>query len=376
MKSSKSYLWVIFLMMALQFAHAQDSTSLSANDFRKKLKEVINNPDLYNDAFAKLRSALVNKNNFLNDFDLKFKTFQTEGLPPSLGFEYKYDNSWTKVSKEAKFARTFSIDLNGNVAFKHEHNPNDFLESKANYSFDWFVGGHIDKNTNADVDSLELIDSLIIENQGKPAEAVLREKRREYVSMSNMFYLGLNAKASYESNQTFTQQQFAPGLLVNLGFKAWDRHSDARWLNIPDYPFALLRLITGSSKDFMPSRASFPSVLLGIDHVIPTDDALRKAVLTDMKAFERFRFEAAFKTEAAVLDKQVIWFSANYRWFRELGASKAIREADLAGYSYFTCNLASSNGFFVSYTHGRLPFDVKANSTYGLGFVYNLGTWK
>ena len=132
-------------MISLQFAHAQHSKPLSTEDFKKKLKAIVNSPDLYNDAFAKLR--LVDKANkgYLNDLDLKFKTFETEGQPLSLGFEYKYDNSWTKVAKEAKFARTFSIDFNGNVAFNHYHNPNDFLESKVNYSFDWFVGGRVDK---------------------------------------------------------------------------------------------------------------------------------------------------------------------------------------------------------------------------------------
>ena len=64
------------------------------------LKEIFSKPDLLNDIFSKnlklLERPAFAKYRFIRDLNIKFKSFQTDTLPVSLGFEYKYDNSWIK----------------------------------------------------------------------------------------------------------------------------------------------------------------------------------------------------------------------------------------------------------------------------------------
>ena len=120
---------IIVLLLAGTISAAAQTTVaemiLSGNvaDSIKKaaVKAVFQNPDLYNDAFAKFVGAVkpdTGLYNFMRDLNLKFKTFQAADQPAALGFEYKYDNSWTKNTKlkAATFIQSYNINLDGNVA--------------------------------------------------------------------------------------------------------------------------------------------------------------------------------------------------------------------------------------------------------------------
>ena len=186
----------------------------------------------------------------------------------------------------------------------------------------------------------------------------------------------INVNTSYETNQDFSKRQFVPGFLVNAGAKAWNKSEALQYFNLPDYPFALLRLLTGTDDNFQLSGASFPSALMGVDYVIPNQDSLRQAVTGALNPYSRFRFEADFRTKAARIGNKAIYFSSDFRWYRELYASGAELNAGIANQVYFVATLESANGFFVSYSAGRLPFDKKNDNVYGIGFHYNLGNWQ
>jgi hypothetical protein len=278
------------------------------------------------------------------------------------------------------FSQTFNIDFDGNVAFKKVYNPTNFLESKAGYTGAFVWGGSAKKNTSAEIRALQNADNALFDaNDAKNAAARAKalDDAAKLISLSNQYYIGLSGNISYESNQDFSKTQFVPGALVNIGIKPWRKDGVLQWLNIPDYPFALIRWLTDPSPNssFELSRSSFPSALFGLDYVVPGQDSLRKAVTGNVNPYERLRFEASFKTKAAVVLDQVIWFSADYRWYHQLNASQALLNAKIDHFNYFTCNLASSNGFFVSYSYGQLPFDKVKDSVYGLGFKYDLGNW-
>ena len=111
------------------------------------LKEIFFKPDLLNDIFSKnlklLERPAFAKYRFIRDLNIKFKSFQADTLPVSLGFEYKYDNSWikNKSKKNSTFFQSYNLNFNGNVAFKKQHNPNDLLESKLLYDGYFMWGG-------------------------------------------------------------------------------------------------------------------------------------------------------------------------------------------------------------------------------------------
>ncbi|OOQ61698.1 hypothetical protein [Mucilaginibacter pedocola] len=355
--------------------------NLSKDVIQKTFDEVFSNPDILNDATAKLLTAFKGKPGvmkFMRDLNFKFKTFQTDNQPASLGFEYKYENSWSKFQTVGSkiVNQSISLNFNGNVAFKKSYNPANFLESKFQYNgtFNW--GAKSKQLSRNDALAVYALDRQILPLTGTNSQALadLLVQRANYIHFSNQYYIGASGNMSYESNQDFSKHQLAPGVLLNVGAKAWDKNGTLQYFNLLDYPFALIRYATGDR--LYLSGASFPSALVGVDYVVPTQDSVRKALTGNLDPFSRFRFEISFKTKAVSVAKQVIYFSADYRLYKEINASEAIKNNGTDRFNYFVMSLESNNGFFVHFTTGKLPFDRKSDNTYGIGFHYDLGNWK
>ncbi|RYU91632.1 hypothetical protein EWM62_06750 [Mucilaginibacter terrigena] len=356
----------------------------SFEEVKDQVLNKLTDPDLLNSTMAKYMAALKGKDttayNYVRDLNLKFKTFQAGNQPPGLGFSYQYDNSWTKnsIGNGHDFSQSFNLDLNGNIAFKKVYNPANFLESKFVYNGTFFWGGLAKKNTKAQADQLRALklersDAIASGDAGK-REAIEAEAAK-LTHITDQFYLGINGSTSFESNQDFSKTQFVPGIIINAGASSFQKNSTLSWLNLPDYPFALLRWITNTDDHFAVSGVAFPAALFGLDYVVPTNDSLRRAVTGKLDPFTRLRFEVSFKTQAAGVAGQVFWFSANYRWYHQLNAAQSIRTAGIDQSNYVVCALTSSSGLFVSYSYGKLPFDRKNEAVYGLGFKYDLGNW-
>ena len=359
---------------------AQTGGGAATTTSQQAVTDYAQNSGQLNNAAAKLLSAIKDSSlvDFVRELNLNFQIFQAQNQPTGLGFSYKYDNSWTFLGKEHDFTQAVSLDLTGNVAFQKVYNPANFLESKAIYSANFFWGGFAAKVTPEQTEQLIKAgrDLIAAEKANDPAKiAEAQAEINDVYSVSDQFFISLNASPSYESNQDFSKQQFAPGAFAIFGANGYNNISTLGWYNLPDYPFALIRLLTGTDPKFHPSGASLPTALVGLDYVVPAKDSLRKAVTGELNPFSRLRFEAEFKTEAARVDGQAVYFTADYRWYNELNASTAIKAAGMAKFNYFVAALEASNGFFVSYSTGQLPFDQKSSQVYALGFKYNLGTW-
>ena len=108
---------------------------------------------------------------------------------------------------------------------------------------------------------------------------------------------------------------------------------------------------------------------MGLGIVDPTANSMREP-LGEMSAYPRFNFEAAFKSVLLDTEATTISFQSDFRYYRELGASDAIKMADLDDTAYLVVALVSSNGMFVSYSSGRLPLDVNNDRVYELGFKF------
>jgi hypothetical protein len=392
----RKFLFLVLLFSFVKSIKAQEDVKKQLNGIFSRLdrsiadsltieglKEVFSDPDLLNDLFAKnlemLKVPSPNGYKYIKDLNLKFKSFQNDTLPVSLGFEYKYDNSWIKnrVQKNSVFYQTYSLSFNGNVAFRKRYNPNDFLESTLSYDGSFMFGGRAMKIDNATSDVIQEIEDTILERRSRREPYMdLYRKVNSLIRVTDQFYIGVKGKLAFESNQDFSKRQYVPGILLGMGAKGWNKNEALRYFNVLDYPFALIRLITGTDDKFTIYGSTFPSFLFGLDYVIPDKDTLRQKLIDDLDPFSRLRFEVGFKTRVARIGKEMIHFASNFRWYKELGAEKIIRDNRLEHFTYFVGALESNSGLFVSYTTGKLPFDLRNNQVYAIGFRYDLGDFK
>ncbi|MGM9475540.1 hypothetical protein ACS5PU_03880 [Pedobacter sp. GSP4] len=349
--------------------------------FKAAISSVIKDPDLYNHIWKRLIDSLAGDKkkpwNFLRDLNIKFKTFQTEDHPStSLGLSYDFNFDYAKYAEKGlrRSEVSFGLSATGNVAFKKALNPADFLDSKLKFSYVLFFGGVSSKGNPEIFTELNRIQANLVKYNNPQSPEALKEWENfdKFLQLSDQYYIGFMPKAALESNQDFSKKQFAPGLSLDLGAKAWSNKSTLAWLNVFDYPFALIRLITGADQTYTVYGATLPTLQGTIDYVVPQDDAERKNLLGNLDPFTRFKLETSFRTLVAKVGKEKVFLNANLRYYRELGAPTEIKNAGLASQTYFVGTLQSSSGLFVSYAKGKLPFDAKSDAIYSLGLNFKL----
>jgi hypothetical protein len=347
------------------------------------IKEIINgvidDPGLYNTLWKEFIDQANKQDSikwaFLNDLNIKFKTFQTvDSSTISLGFSYdfSFDYANFKEKGQNRVSNSFGLKALGNVAFNKKVNPYNFLETDINYNHSRFIGGVVQKSDTAYYTKLnEIEDKLIMLSDPKSEEAMkLWNEFGEYLTLSNQFYYSFSPKFGLESNQDFSIIQFTPGIGINLGMKSWDKNNTLSKLNILDYPFALIRLITGTDKNFTPYGSTLPTAQIVFDYVIPQNDTIRENLIGNLEPFPRIKLEVSFRTFISRIKKENIFFNANLRYYQELSADSGIKSADLDKHLYFVMVLQSSSGFYVSYANGKLPFDAQNDIVYSIGFNY------
>jgi hypothetical protein len=355
----------------------------SLNKDDDAIKEIINgiidSPELYNDVWKILVDNTIKSDSvkwkYLDDLNLKFKTFQTDdNSSATLGLSYDFNFDWAnfKDTNDGRMSQTFGLDAKGNIAFDESLNPNDFLESNVNYNFTWFFGGVIKNSDPIIFNELNAIEVNLVkyDDPTSPGALKLWNDFGQKLKLSNQYYFSVEPKFGFESNQDFSKTQFAPGLKLNLGAKAWSNSSTLSKLNIFDYPFALIRLITKVDKKFTPYGATIPTIQFGLDYVLPQNDTIREALISNLDPFLRTKIEASFRTYVSKIKDQKIFFNANFRYYQELSAEEVVENANLVNNTYFVMALQSSSGFYVSYANGSLPFDTKDDRVYSIGFNY------
>jgi hypothetical protein len=338
------------------------------------------------DTFNRLTEALTNNlfnpsgNPFfglLRDLNLKLKAFDATSANDSvgLGVEYAFEKSLTDGVWRTNSASPIGVSLNlqaqGNVAFDRQKNPDDFLESGFKLHFFQSHGGFEPAADRAGWKKKMTELALAASEIEAPDEEVDKDPRwqafaagaREVIRNQLFYDVALNA--ALESNQSFTKKQWAYGAQVIGVFRAWDPALSK--FNVFDYPFAALRSLFGA-EEFRPSGQAIPSVLAGIDLIDPFHNDDRRAIDSDEDPFPRFRAEIGFKTKVARLQESDVWFSAGFRYFKELGASGPIRTADLDEHRYFAASLEFLGHFTLEYSTGKLPLDREGDQVFALGY--------
>ena len=361
-----------------------------SNDVREYLRKSLEDPAKLNkvlDSYLAKDSGLA----FLKDINFRFKAFEARepNTQTSIGFSYDYGKSilngeWGQgCGDTCARGYDFNFSARGNVAFDPDRNPDDFLETRLSLSLFQSLGG-IAKELSAE--GKQQYNELTLKAAQAKDERELENVYADILRLiagtfSNQYYVDLSGDFALESNQSFSAKQYAYGLRLGLDVKGWERSNAERWnetswlakLNLIDYPFALLRMLTGYEKCkggascFLPRATHWPTVSIALARITPEDNDPRLAV-GETSDYDRLAGEVSFKTPIARIAGEKIFFSANHRLYQELNASTALRASGLDHYRYTTLAIGAVTGPYVSYTDGRLPLDARNDQVFELGY--------
>lgn len=314
----------------------------------------------------------------IGELSLKFKTFQVDGSGESalgFGYDWRKSVSRSRVPTESPDLTRFDLALSatGNVAVDAATNPRDFLQSKASLTWLRSTGGVARESTPEE--ALELIGIVQQLAQIETfAELRTHPLHRQALAaiqgrLSTQMVLSAEGQVALESDQRFETRQWAYGGTFGLELHAWNPGSSLAQLNVFDWPFAVLRFLTGTDDEIRPRGSALPSFRLSLHQVSPQEHAQREA-LGEEGVYTRLSLEAGYRTFAGMLGSRSLHFEANARLYRELAASPAVEAAGLDRHTYVVAAITTSDGLFVSYSTGQLPFDGLSDQVYEIGFRY------
>jgi hypothetical protein len=325
--------------------------------------------------------------------DLKYIEPDENGDNAGWGVNYK----WNKSKDSARLAPdarnhfvlnklSYDLDIRGSYAFSDTTNNADLSTIKAAVRMERGDFGKLNvKKAVGDAFQRCLLE---IPEAGDSAEERRdRDAQMDRCSVDSgvdamvrnedsASYYWLDFHGGVEGNQDYSSSRTLFGL---SGAYAFQPNRDLQRFNVLDVPFRLLRdaFSTGQSGYTAP----FPSVLLSVERLDASDDDVRKA-LTTKNTFTRANAEIAFNTIVASINQQVVRFTVSYRYFHELSAPQAIKDADLDHFDYLNAQLrfpakmlpmVESDDFelYVAYTTGQLPFDQSSDRAFEVGFSTN-----
>jgi hypothetical protein len=334
---------------------------------------------------------------------LKFKAFESDN-EPNFGIEYDYSLSRTfgNSSKNlscndngspencaSHFRTSGSVDFQskGTFAFEDSNNPLNMIDTKLSLTghLGYFSGESLKHN-----DEFKRRSRKAIEDYTENGEIPFSEYAKNIVGRNPLntyrealgvtFIASASADIGYETDQTFSASQFTYGGSIYASLNDYRQDSNLKWFNIVDYPAAIVRFMTGLDDDLNPRGTQFPFFRFAVAQVDPDDQAPRFLLAGDGSNYTRINFEASysaplFKLPTFGLDAlkkysdDTVFLTANYRYYRELSPSDAVRAANLTDQRLWTVSLTGLfGGMYVSYSNGELPLDVDRDNVVELGF--------
>jgi hypothetical protein len=315
--------------------------------------------------------------NFLNDLHLRPKVFQAtsgNGNDTGLGFEFDYQKALAShvINPDCNnpIGLSMTLEARGQVAVNADQNPNNLIEAGGGFHMFQGVGG-IDPHYRPTPEAQQKLQALILA-AAHHDEAARQQAIKEFTAhMAPHFFYDVEIHGRIETDQQLDNRQYIYGGQVSLVFRDWRPKSDIGWFNLLDYPFAAFRALA-NHEEFQPSGRTFPSVVAGVDAVDPSDNGIRLAIDPSDNLYPRLRVEVAFKTPLIHLEKETLFFSADYRHFGELGSvSSAIKSAGANHSDYFVAMVDLPFHFNISYSTGRLPLDQSNDQVYAVGWNLN-----
>ncbi len=357
-----------------------ENYNLSKNEIKDRIDSLSEDPQNWNNLLEFIENYVTKKDStygkWLSDLKLEFKTFQNQdSTRSSLGFSYdlSLERAIIKEQGNLRNGKSVSFESKGNVAFNKLVNPYDFLNSKLSLNLFHTGGGVTITDTNNDLTYYANLRSKLAtyENVDEILKSAEWKEMNEKFILKNSWIIKYDLNAGIESNQDFSKTQNTFGLRFGTGLKSWDRNNIASKMNIIDYPFELIRQITGYDGN-IHTGITIPSLLLGFDYVNPLNDTIRENIEAELKPYPRVNIEIGFRTLLTEVSNRTLYFNSSFKYFKELGASTNIQNKNYSDFSYFTASLTTTSGLYVSYSYGKLPFDRQNDAVYEIGFKYKI----
>lgn len=127
---------------------------------------------------------------------------------------------------------------------------------------------------------------------------------------------------------------------------------------------------TAGKIDFLKQNGM---IALDVDlgEVDPINDKEREAIVgSDLDAYYRWDLEVLYIYPLGISKLETL--EINYRYFQELSAPDAIKDAGLDTFKLVTYRLGFQNNLYIAYSRGTLPFDRQSDRIYEIGFSYKL----
>ena len=322
---------------------------------------------------------------------LELKGFESQKTGDGYGLAFDYalskGNQLDLLAVEAnEWNHNWALDFStrGSLAFKKGTNPTNFQQAGI------AIRGHLNRGTNTFRDDIgELLGNAApIELSRKAADCTTESIRNAtcapYVAVKNAMEQSLGflttvhygLDVGHETDQEFDATQQTIGAFVAV--KLFDARSAATLgkFNLLDYPFAVLRNLTGRADCqgpvlcFRPSGRSFPSFLFAIDKVYP-DKETPRTVAGDDGEYWRAHAEVTFSTPVAYYHGVDIYFTASSRHYREISPSKTVVSGGLDSTTLTTITVGGREGLFVSYVDGDLPLGAERDQSLQMGWKFN-----
>lgn len=284
----------------------------------------------------------------------------------------------------------FTAHAKGSYAYNDTTNSNDLSSAGLTFHMRVVDQGLLVKMNEADrIESVKCIGDLELPDNPTDADmtaydAKSKECSARYFQLqeehsTHTYAYDLQLAYQVEANQDYTEHQEVYSLGTTLVFEpaigsAWQA------ANVLDYPF---RYITRPlfSRD-AHYNARWPSLHLAYGTVDPSKNSVRNALPQGDESYDRWHGEIAFQSQVAKIANYPITFETSYRVYREVSAPDAVKAADLGEFTYSTTSLFAPASLFgvdlenheiyITYVHGKLPFDVATKETLLLGWKFNL----
>ncbi len=279
-----------------------------------------------------------------------------------MGFSYKIRKSITStdLAKDAYRVADLDFKADGNVAFNRNINPADFLKTglELNYvsqrSSAVTQGGPGSKCDPTNPDTVQACE-----------EEAWRSKAGDALAL----IAGL--VATLESDQRFEKRNETFGAHLTTLYRPAPA-SFANQANPLDWPFRLMRGLTGHPMGFSPSPDAFPKVRLALERVKPSKDKDRAAILGETPDYNRGNVEIDMTSPVGKLQGKQVKFEWSWRYFKELGPPEAIQAAGLDQYRYSAAALSLDSGWKLTYATGKLPLGREGDAVWELGYRIKL----
>jgi len=196
----------------------------------------------------------------------------------------------------------------------------------------------------------------------------------------NSFVFKLAGSYQFEADSEFDNKQHAYGLKMRAAYKIPAR-SQLQLVNPLEWLPSVIRLMVGDgfavgdnkrvTASAPLSNPWLPSVGLAVEQIDPDKDDKRAAADPQLDTYDRLRLDLIYSSTLFEVGDQIYRASYTWRYFREIGASEAIKAAGLERHRYSTIAIHTPQNIVISYSSGKLPFDLKSDDMFELGWRFN-----